>query len=388
MKILPPLLLMLVLACKQTPHQPTNSVLSGKITPIELIKHDVQDTCEHAPIPEVLQKERIPTISKIAFVGDIMMDSFIANYIKSRGVDYPWEDAHHILQDATLTIGNLETSVSTQGASTKPERFGFRSHPDTLQGLVNAGFDIVSTANNHVLDFGPDAHLDTLKYLDAYNIQHMGSGENIEKAEAPIQIEHEGKKLCFIAYSDIIPKENWEATERGQGVASLKEPHLERIYSHIRRLKAEALCDQLFMNIHWGYEYKDHPSEKQVNLAHSFIDHGVDAIIGHHPHVLQGMELYKGKPILYSLGNFVFLVGDKEAMNTGIFVLNFEDGVFVGGKLVPFRIYACKANKLDINSSRARHIFHRMDQLSKNRGIRIDKEGYISLQGKNQLAEL
>ena len=362
--------------CQQTSSLPNDSDLNRDT---ESTSMDVEEDLQDSALIDDLIEEPTTITYQLAVVGDVMMDSHIARYIQSHGVDYPWEDVQTFLTDATFAIANLETSVSTRGESTKPERFGFRSHPDTLQGLVNAGIDIVSTANNHILDYGPDAHLDTLEHLESYNIHQMGSGETISQAEAPVMMVHQGQNLCFIGYSDILPKRSWEAKEDRQGVASLKPPHLPRVYQKIESLKSDGTCDQLFMNIHWGYEYSDYYSKKQRRLARSFIDHGVDGIIGHHPHVLQGMELYKGKPILYSLGNFVFLVGSKEARNTGVFLLDFEDGNFTGGKIVPIRIYKCKANLIEIDSSRAEDIFTKLNKLSKRNGIQVDLEGNITL---------
>ena len=328
-------------------------------------------------LPQLPEKQepQQPQSVQIAVVGDIMMDKYIANYIAEHGVDYPWSQVQHVLQNATIAMANLETSISTRGKSTKVERFGFRSHPDTLQGVVNAGFDVVTTANNHILDYGLQAHIDTLHHLETYDLLHTGSGRDIAEAEAPAIVNQNGQKICITGYSQIIPKQHWQATEQRQGLASITPPHQKRAFANVAKLKSTNLCDLVLVNIHWGYEYKDYPSKAQKQLAHSLIDHGADAIIGHHPHVLQGIEVYKEKPILYSLGNFVFLLGSKEASNSGIFLLNFTDGKFTDGKVVPTFINRCRANLLQAKSTRGQKIFQRIKRLSYNKGVQITKQG-------------
>ena len=358
---------------------------TDRVKPITLIKNTTTTTdtitTVTSPIPKDLhaiqdiEAKQPPQNIQIALVGDIMMDKYIANYIDKHGVDYPWSQVKPILSKANLAMANLETSISTRGETTKAERFGFRSHPDTLQGVVNAGFDVVTTANNHILDYGPQAHLDTLRHLETNNILHTGSGEDINAAEAPAVMEHDGQKICSVGYSQIIPKKNWQATTARQGFASITIPYQERAFANIKKLKAQSVCDLILVNVHWGYEYKDYPTKAQKKLAYDLVDHGADAVIGHHPHVLQGIELYNGKPILYSLGNFVFLLGSKEASNSGVFLLNFTDGVFTDGQIVPTFIHKCRANLLQVKSARGQQILQRIRRLSYKKGFTITKQG-------------
>lgn len=128
------------------------------------------------------------------FVGDVMMADAIGDYIESYGADYPWTDVAPVFKKAHIVVANLETSVSTRGTTKKPEGYGFRSHPDTLAGLKNSGISMVSLANNHTLDFGPDALEDTLRWLDRYGISHAGAGANLGKALKPAVLEINGEK--------------------------------------------------------------------------------------------------------------------------------------------------------------------------------------------------
>lgn len=288
---------------------------------IEKINEEISQAEEAFPKKkeEIIELEELeePKEVVISFMGDVMMDSFIGDYIRNYGVDYPWTDVSSITRESDLAVINLETSVSTRGSTKKPEGYGFRSHPDTLQGLVNGGIDLVSLANNHSLDFGEEAFYDTLESLNHYGIEYVGGGKDKNEAEGLKIIEKNGIKMGFLAYTAIIPWSSWEAGEDKPGAAVLKPEYEKIILENISKASKE--CDILTVLPHWGVEYATTPSEKLRELAHAMIDAGADIIVGHHPHVLQGIEFYKDKPILYSIGNFVFLKNDDLCGRTGIF---------------------------------------------------------------------
>ncbi|HOQ17129.1 MAG TPA: CapA family protein [Defluviitaleaceae bacterium] len=326
---------------------------------------------EVTQIPEAEEPQKIV----IAFMGDVMMDSYIGDYIRDRGVDYPWEDVASITQAADLAVINLETSVSTRGSTKKPEGYGFRSHPDSLQGLVNSGIDLVSLANNHSLDFGEEAFNDTLDYLDQYGIAYVGGGKNKNEAEQLKIIEKNGIQLGFLAFTSVIPWSSWEATEDKAGTAVYKEEYKERLLQNIENASKE--CDILTIIPHWGVEYAQVPSEWQRELAHEMIDAGADIIVGHHPHVLQGIEFYKEKPIFYSVGNFIFLKNDDLCGRTGIFQLTLDKDGFKKGEFYPVNIQYCKANLLNKKEGRGKEIIDMLRELSASYGTIINEEGEI-----------
>ncbi|NLK20859.1 MAG: CapA family protein [Epulopiscium sp.] len=311
----------------------------------------------------------------ITFMGDVMMDSFIGDYIRERGVDYPWEDVSHIISESDLAVINLESSVSTRGSTKKPEGYGFRSHPDSLQGLVNSKIDIVSLANNHTLDFGEEAFYDTLESLNQYGIVYVGGGKDKEEAEQVRIIEKNGVKVGFLAYTSIIPWSSWEAKVDKPGAAIYKEEYKEKLLKNIERASKE--CDILAVIPHWGVEYATVPEENQRELAHAMIDAGADVIIGHHPHVLQGIEFYKDKPILYSIGNFIFLKNDDLCGRTGIFQLTLDKEGFKKGEFYPVNIQYCKANLLNKEEGRGKEIIDMLRELSFPWGTIIKENGEI-----------
>lgn len=331
---------------------------------------------EIKPDQEVLIEPEEPKEVIITFMGDVMMDSFIGDYIRDQGVDYPWAEVSSITIESDLAVINLETSVSTRGSTKKPEGYGFRSHPDTLQGLVNSGIDLVSLANNHTLDFGEEAFYDTLESLNQYGIEYVGGGKDKKEAEGLKIIEKNGLKMGFMAYTSIIPWSSWEAGEDKPGAAILKPEYEGIILENIESASKE--CDVLTVIAHWGIEYDQTPSEKQRELAHAMIDAGADIIVGHHPHVLQGIEFYQDKPILYSIGNFIFLKNDDLCGRTGVFELILNKEGFKSGKFHPVNIQYCKANLLNVNEGRGKEILDMLRELSSPWGTIINENGTIT----------
>jgi poly-gamma-glutamate synthesis protein (capsule biosynthesis protein) len=325
---------------------------------------------EEVPLQEEMNRE-----VDICFMGDVMMDSYIGQYIKDQGVDYPWTDVSSITNEADLSIINLETSVSTRGKTKKPKGYGFRSAPYTVQGLVNSGIDVVSIANNHILDFGTEAFFDTMDTLKQYGIEYVGGGKNQKEAEKPIFIEKNGIKIGFVAYTSIVPYAEWRAGENNPGIASLKPQDFNQALDNIK--KANEQCDLLMVVVHWGKEYAKTPQKWQTELAHQMIDYGADAIIGHHPHILQGIEFYKEKPILYSIGNFIFLKNDDSCGKTGIFKLTFDQRGFKEGMVYPVNIQYCKANLLTHEGEKGTEVIHILRTLSESLGTDIAKDGQI-----------
>ncbi len=175
-------------------------------------------------------------------------------------------------------------------------------------GLTYAGFDVVSIANNHTLDFDTSAFIDTLRTLDEEEIRYVGGGENLEEARRPVILERKNIKVGFLAYSELAhifwdwgyPRA-FAAENKKAGVAPTD---LNIMLEDIKKLEGQV--DFIVISLHWGEEYIERPSLKEREIAHKLIDGGAHVILGHHPHVVRGLEVYKGGLIAYSLGNFVF----------------------------------------------------------------------------------
>lgn len=237
----------------------------------------------------------------LTFAGDILLDGFVGEQIARYGVNFPFAKVAPVLQKADIAFANLETPVSVRGKAAE-KTFAFRSKPAALGGLGYAGIDGVTLANNHILDYGQVAMLDTLIHLDKYKIGHTGAGSNIDQAFKPYVKTVKGKKIAILGVSRVLSGPSWYAGKNSPGAASAytAEPLLGAIK------KSAEDNDYTVVYLHWNEEFKDYPEKYARTLAKQMIDSGADIILGAHSHCLMGIEYYKHKPIYYSLGNFVF----------------------------------------------------------------------------------
>ncbi|MCX7923986.1 MAG: CapA family protein [Clostridia bacterium] len=270
-----------------------------------------------------------------SFGGDVLLADRVGNLIKQHGDGYILSDVKPVLQSADIAMVNFESPISTRGVREKDKQYTFRARPEHTSELTSAGIDIVTLANNHVLDFGIDALLDTFQNLDKHGILYAGAGRDIMRASEPVFITKNDTKVAIIASSHVIPFSTWAAGAKKPGVATTYNP--SRIKEEIAKAKSQANVVAVY--VHWGIEMKEKPVNYQKNLAKLYIDEGADIVIGSHPHVLQGLEFYKGKIIAYSLGNFVFTNYKKDTM---ILNIEAEKGKINEVKLIPCQINNCK----------------------------------------------
>ncbi|WP_054939786.1 CapA family protein [Paenibacillus ihuae] len=237
----------------------------------------------------------------LTFAGDILLDGFVGEQIARYGVNFPFAKVAPALQKADIAFANLETPVSVRGKAAE-KTFAFRSKPAALGGLKFAGIDGVSLANNHILDYGQVAMLDTLTHLDRYKIGHTGAGSNIDQAFKPYVKTVKGKRVAILGASRVLSGPSWYAGKNSPGAASAYTA--EPLLGAIRKSAKDN--DYTIVYLHWNEEFKDYPEPYARTLAKQMIDSGADIILGAHSHCLMGIEYYKHKPIYYSLGNFVF----------------------------------------------------------------------------------
>ena len=237
----------------------------------------------------------------VSFVGDILLDSKFGQAL-TRGEDRFAQTA--ALLDADVSVGNLECPVSTSGAAVD-KIYTFRAEPSTLPRLREY-FDAVSVANNHSGDYGTDAFEETLTRLRGVGLPYFGGGRDSREAHAPLLLKKRGLTIALLGYDEFHPR-SFEATPERAGVAWAEE---EQIVLDITRARA-AGAQVVLPFLHWGWENEFAPSVRQRELARAMIDAGASAVIGAHPHVTQGAEMYRGKLIVYSLGNFAFDLLDR-----------------------------------------------------------------------------
>ena len=238
------------------------------------------------------------------FAGDILLsDHVLGAYDKAGNISGVVDGTFRsIIDSSDVFMVNEEFPFSNRGAAAADKQFTFRLPPEKASIFQELGIDIVTLANNHALDFGTDALLDTCDTLDQAGIFRVGAGANLDEAKKPVIMEIKGKKIGFLGASRVIPVGSWNATANGPGMLTTYDPAL--LLEEIK--KAKEACDFVIVYVHWGIERDERPQEYQRTMGKQYIDAGADMVIGSHPHVLQGMEYYKGKPIIYSLGNFIF----------------------------------------------------------------------------------
>ena len=252
--------------------------------------------------PDTLELRKENQQVSLIAVGDVSYSRGVEKTVKQRGdIDYPFLKIRDYLKSADLVFGNLETPL-TPGRRIRSGEMIFRSNPSTAQALKRAGFSVLSLANNHTPNFGQRGLLDTFRYLEEAGIGYAGAGRNIREAYQPLYIEKKGIKFAFLAYSDagLVPA-SYEASGNRAGTAFMRPDKMAQAVKEAREKS-----DFVVVSMHSGIEYVGKPNKVQIRFARAAIDAGADLVIGHHPHVVQTMEKYKGKYIFYSLGNFVF----------------------------------------------------------------------------------
>jgi len=235
---------------------------------------------------------------QLIFVGDIMLDDGPGRVVAAGGD--PLAPFAALLANADYRIGNLECPIATVGQPQESKIFSFRAHPRTL-AVLKGRFDALAVSNNHSGDYGQAAFLETLDHLKQAGIASFGGGANLEAAHAPLWIEKRGLRVAVLGYNEFKPRA-FEAGPHWPGIAWSED---SQVAADIRAARA-AGADIVIPYMHWGWEREREPTARQRYLARLMIDAGADAVVGGHPHVTQGSEVYRGKPIIYSLGNFVF----------------------------------------------------------------------------------
>ena len=234
----------------------------------------------------------------LIFAGDIMLADGPGQTI-AQGGD-PLAPFAAILDAADYRIGNLEVPVASGGQPHASKIVTFRAEPNTLT-VLQGRFDAVSLANNHSGDYGHEAFVETMQYLANAGMAYFGGGRNLAEAHRPLWIEKNGLKIAVLGYNEFKPRA-FQAGPTWPGVAWSED---DLVIADIRAAKA-AGADLVIPFMHWGWEKETRPTERQKTLARKMIDAGAALVVGGHPHVTQGAEIYRGKPIVYSLGNFVF----------------------------------------------------------------------------------
>ncbi|WP_370872484.1 CapA family protein [Paenibacillus zeirhizosphaerae] len=306
------------------------------------------------------------------FVGDIQFSGKVEELLQEKGYDYPYKRLGNLFRSDDLTVGNLETPVTDRGTGAANKTYIYKSSPEALPELAAAGMDVVSLANNHILDQGIQGLQDTLAHLRDHDILSMGAGKNAQEAYAPVYVKRNGMTIALLGYSRVIPEASWYAGVNRAGVAGVYNP--AAALKAIRMASKKA--DLVIVTAHWGKERTSVLEDHQTELAHAFIDAGADLVIGSHPHVLQGLEKYKGKWIAYSTGNFIFSKSLTEATwDTAVFQASCTKKGACTMKLIPFR--AALGQPIPLYGEKSAKILKKVEGMSSS-NISIDNKGRAS----------
>lgn len=269
-------------------------------------------------VPVVQQKQVAnpydPTVT-LMFGGNVNLSDALG---ASAGNDYHWAFANmDEYRQADVAMVNLENPLTRSKLGSGKKQLNFKADPESVKVLTAGGVDIVNLANSHAMDYAEPGLVETMNTLDNSGIQHQGAGRDIKEARRPDIIEVKGQRIAYLGYYDA------DLHAADQGKAGTNPRRNNRVAEDIRALRGQV--DWIIVNYHWGVELADYPGDWQIDLARFTIDQGADLVVGHHPQVLQGAEIYKGRPIVYSLGNFIFGGNARRDYDTAVLKVSLKD---------------------------------------------------------------
>ncbi len=301
------------------------------------------------------------------FTGDIYLSDVVVNAYKGKGIEAIVEKGLlSEMQGADLTMSNQEFAFSTGGTAAEDKQYTFRVNPDYITAFQDMGIDIVTLANNHTMDFGLTALEDSFDTLNGAGIDYVGAGSNLSDARKIHYSENQGKTIAFLAASRVIPVYEWNAAENKAGLFTTYDPTL--LLEDIKT--ASENSDYVVVYLHWGIERAELPKDYQRSLAKQYIDAGADLVIGSHPHVLQGVEYYKGKPIVYSLGNYIFY---SNIQRTAVLKITLDEDMNTKLQLLPAKAENAMT-KLLSDTEEISQFYKYMESISF--GVGFDESGY------------
>lgn len=332
--------------------------LSGTLT---------DDTEEEVAETETETERVITADTELLFTGDVLLwDGTLAAY-ENQGIDGLLSpELRERFQNADILMINEEFPFSDRGEQAPDKQFTFRCDPARVSAFQEMGVDIVTLANNHTLDYGQTALLDTLETLEGAGIPYVGAGRNLDEAKKLVTIEKNGHVFGFLGASRVWPVGSWSADVDRPGMFGTYDP--AQLLVEIQ--KAKETCDFLTVFVHWGIERATIPEDYEKVMAKQYMEAGADLVIGSHPHVLQGMEFFGEMPVYYSLGNFIF---NTKTYDTAVArVVLKQDGTTEFG-ILPARSSGSRVSLL--TGEEASSLYSYLDTLSF--GTALDENGVL-----------
>lgn len=315
--------------------------------------------------------EAPPPPLTVAAGGDVLGDRGVGAFIDENGGEAVLAKVRPLMETAHIAFVNLESPISDEGTRNPYKEYTFRGRPALTQGLVSAGIDVVSLANNHTLDYGSAALLDTIARLDAAGVAHAGAGADASAAQTPALLITPAGIVAVLAFTDIIPG-GFPATADQPGV-NPTTPDRKKLLAAIATANEKA--DFVIVSLHWGTEYTGQASQDQRRLAHQAVDAGADLILGHHPHVIQGLELYRNRLIAYSLGDFVFDHYSRETGEAFVLRATMTNEGAPSVEVVPVYLHESTGVPAPVSGKEADAILARLTSLSARLGLELTRSG-------------
>ena len=326
---------------------------------------------------EAAQKPENRETQTIVAVGDIMLSGSAKPFLRKKGYDYSFDDLvlSKLIKNADVAFANLECPVTKKGAAYKDKKFVFRSDPSSIKAIRKAGFNMLSLANNHIMDCGEEGLSSTINYCLKSGMVCSGAGADITQAYKAGILKRKGVTYGLLSYSMTYPEEFW-ATSVGAGAAYGEK---SAVIEDIQKTRKEA--DVVIVSFHWGAELAENPKAYQVAMAHLAIDSGADVVFGHHPHVPQPVEIYKGKPVFYSLGNYAFGSYSKKTPISFAARIVLEKNRILSVRIFPVITdnYEVKFKPACAMNNRAKEIILYLDEISQAFGTEIIYENGIGI---------
>lgn len=360
-RLLPILIAVLVASCDPGP-EPVRRPPPAPAPPADPVDEGGE---EEAAAPE-------PEGFTVFAAGDVYLGSYIRPRVRERGAEHPFARLRDVIEGHDVAFANLEAPISSRGTRINgTKRPLFRISREEAQPLVHSGLDVVSVANNHTMDYLSDSMCDTLDALDSMGIAHAGGGRTRQEAAEPAVLEVGGVRVVVLAYNRVLMP-GMAATGFGAGMNPYK---LERIVGDIERYKVDGSV--VLVSVHWGEQYVETPTSRQVKGAHRMIEAGADAVLGHHPHCPQSVEVHRGRPIFYSLGNFVFGLNPPRGRHNIGAVLRFSGDELAAAEILPVHgmFFACDYQPYVLVGEEAEEVVAHVEELSARFGTRIAFSG-------------
>ncbi len=302
----------------------------------------------------------------ILLTGDVYLGGHAEGFL-IEDPQYPYLEVRDVLEKADVVIGNLESPLTYSEEIFMEKTFNLKASTGVIHSLKAGGFSALSLANNHIMDFGWKGLRDTIKTLDKYGIKHAGAGRNLTEARTPAVIETGSISIAFLAYNNTYPLE-FNAKAESPGAARGKAEYFRKDISEASREN-----DLVIVSFHWSGEHVKEPRQYQESFGRIAVDAGADIVFGHHPHVIQGIEVYSGSLIAYSLGNYVF----------GSYSDRVRDSIMLRVEATPSGVkdafvYPINVNNLEVNfqpkplkGDDAGEVFKKLNELSGTYGTDI-----------------